>query len=879
MDETLCDLIQANSRFPAASPSGAPVQYSSHSNNLVDTVMAKARHGGYCNFGDGGAAAAGGSSASEPPTDTGFNADLTVTSDLTDDILDTDLILRSIGISDDYAASAEDLGNRLGPYNKTHPCAPPTVSHVGGTNRLGQQTATATNCMSNKSNQLTSSTTSSTDEYVKVDMAQLLSDATTQLPLWSSSSPGSSVGFSSSLPTDLIGMISAKQENRCGRFGRSEPAECYSPMTLGTASSGNLIAPAHMTSSTSAAVINSPTSSAANFRIPASTCNISSSSSLQGSSLSNNMSYSALNKPTHQQFATVKKVFGNTSQSTDIANIGDVTAPSVDTTTTGCSVLSALLLSSNNDSSVQIMAGGLRRSEEGLRHDSGSSSGGVDTERQCNDTEASLPNLLLEDVDMLDELKPDPNSGSPTTSNRQLCGNLVQSHGELLLTQSSPYNYGSVPLKSQLSTSYAMTNPTVEQKVRLELRCEENVVFTVPSALPHVSHTELGLLELKPNVGSTTTSPIALCSTSNSDSSACSTSISDHSPATDIAMSVWGLAESGLNSQQLKQQQPQWTDTSPRVTPRPSPQSTPPPVQFEVNNRHWKRTGRSTPTSKRSRPQTPTSASEGELSDGGYREREPHSWRCVTPVETKPQTRLEDMVDEDKYNKRKRSGSGGDRGQGRKDPIKIMLDQLQSKIPHIGNPDEEKVSHAGLLIEGSEYIESLMRENKSTKENVEALKVKIEELNLEIEASQERLPEHGTTAIHRILSTRGKSIPDMFADHVRQRTQEDWRYWVFTSIMGHFVHSFAQEVSNISPREMHRTTMDWLQERMSLQLLRKDAYRKLAKLCSKTSIMENPAKLPEEARGFVDIPEEQSTKEEIEEDPPAFRRVSTRNLI
>ena len=116
------------------------------------------------------------------------------------------------------------------------------------------------------------------------------------------------------------------------------------------------------------------------------------------------MSYSALNKPSHQQFATVKKVFGNTSQSTDIANIGDVTAPSVDTTTTGCSVLSALLLSSNNDSSVQIMAGGLRRSEEGLRHNSGSSSGGgggVDTERQCTDTEASLPNLLLEDVDML----------------------------------------------------------------------------------------------------------------------------------------------------------------------------------------------------------------------------------------------------------------------------------------------------------------------------------------------------------------------------------------------------------------------------------------------------------------------------------------------
>ena len=187
--------------------------------------------------------------------------------------------------------------------------------------------------------------------------------------------------------------------------------------------------------------------------------------------------------------------------------------------------------------------------------------------------------------------------------------------------------------------------------------------------------------------------------------------------------------------------------------------------------------------------------------------------------------------------------------------MKVMLEELQSFIPHIGNPNEEKVSHAGLLVEGSDYIRSLMRENNATMENVEALKQKIEQLNGEIEAFQEKLPEHGSNSIHRIVSTRGKSIPDMFADHVRQRTQIDWRYWVFTSIMGHFVHSFAQEVSNISPQEMENTSIDWLQERMSLQQLRKDAFRKLAKLCSKTSIMEDPSKLPEEARGFVALAE------------------------
>lgn len=305
---------------------------------------------------------------------------------------------------------------------------------------------------------------------------------------------------------------------------------------------------------------------------------------------------------------------------------------------------------------------------------------------------------------------------------------------------------------------------------------------------------------------------------------------------------------------------------SPRSTSRPSPQSTPPPIPMDIqrDNRTWKnnKSGRATPTGKRSRPQTPTSDCD---SDGGYRDREPLSWNNgrVTPTETKPSVRLEDMVDEDKYNKRKRSTSGGEREGRKKDPMKAMLEELQSYIPHIGNPDEEKVSHAGLLVEGSDYIRSLMRENNATKENVEALKQKIEQLNGEIEAFQEKLPEHGSTSIHRIVSTRGKSIPDMFADHVRQRTQVDWRYWVYTSIMGHFVHSFAQEVSNISPKEMEKTSIDWLQERMSLQQLRKDAFRKLAKLCSKTSIMEDPLKLPDEARGFVALaePEHESEKQ------------------
>jgi len=46
-----------------------------------------------------------------------------------------------------------------------------------------------------------------------------------------------------------------------------------------------------------------------------------------------------------------------------------------------------------------------------------------------------------------------------------------------------------------------------------------------------------------------------------------------------------------------------------------------------------------------------------------------------------------------------------------------------------------------------------------------------------------------------------------------------------------------------------------------------DAYRKLAKLCAKTSIVDNPQKLPEEALGFVTRGERAYTRRETRGPP------------
>ena len=91
---------------------------------------------------------------------------------------------------------------------------------------------------------------------------------------------------------------------------------------------------------------------------------------------------------------------------------------------------------------------------------------------------------------------------------------------------------------------------------------------------------------------------------------------------------------------------------------------------------------------------------------------------------------------------------------------------------------------------------------------------------------QDQLPDHGAsfTLDKKSCIMPKKSLQDQFADHVVEKTHENWKYWVFTSIMGHFVHSFAQEVSATSHHDLQTTSLEWITNSMSLQQLRKGEF-------------------------------------------------------
>ena len=64
-------------------------------------------------------------------------------------------------------------------------------------------------------------------------------------------------------------------------------------------------------------------------------------------------------------------------------------------------------------------------------------------------------------------------------------------------------------------------------------------------------------------------------------------------------------------------------------------------------------------------------------------------------------------------------------------------------------------------------------------------------------------------------------LADRFHDHVVARVKEDWRYWVFVHIMGHFVHSFDDKVVAHNAEALETTAMEYVKSTCTLGQLRK----------------------------------------------------------
>ncbi|XP_068765469.1 carbohydrate-responsive element-binding protein isoform X6 [Struthio camelus] len=185
--------------------------------------------------------------------------------------------------------------------------------------------------------------------------------------------------------------------------------------------------------------------------------------------------------------------------------------------------------------------------------------------------------------------------------------------------------------------------------------------------------------------------------------------------------------------------------------------------------------------------------------------------------------------------------------QKRRFNIKLGFDTLHSLVSTLSTQPSIKVSKATTLQKTAEYICKLQQERAALQDEAQRLREQIEELNGSINLCQEQLPATGVP----ITRQRFDQMRSMFDEYVRSSTLQNWKFWIFSIIIRPLFESFNGMVSTASMESLTQTSLAWLDQHCSLPALRPTVLSSLRQLSISTSILSDPACVPEQATQAV----------------------------
>lgn len=174
--------------------------------------------------------------------------------------------------------------------------------------------------------------------------------------------------------------------------------------------------------------------------------------------------------------------------------------------------------------------------------------------------------------------------------------------------------------------------------------------------------------------------------------------------------------------------------------------------------------------------------------------------------------------------------------QKRRYNIKNGFDMLHSLIPQLQQNPNAKLSKAAMLQKGAEYIKQLRVERSATNEKMDALRREIDALNNSLNNLQTALPASGAP----VSRQRTGRVKELYQQYVRQRTLDNWKFWIFGLIFEPLMNTFNQTVSVASLDEMCRSSQLWVDQHCSLVELRPAVSNKLRQLSTTTDILSDP---------------------------------------
>ncbi|XP_077456978.1 MLX-interacting protein isoform X2 [Stigmatopora argus] len=179
--------------------------------------------------------------------------------------------------------------------------------------------------------------------------------------------------------------------------------------------------------------------------------------------------------------------------------------------------------------------------------------------------------------------------------------------------------------------------------------------------------------------------------------------------------------------------------------------------------------------------------------------------------------------------------------QKRRSNINHSFKTLGSLVPSLNS--QANISIAVTMQKTVEHIEKLKLEREQMQEEISKLQEEITSLKASINECHDQMPATGAQVTQR----RFDHMQHKFTEYVRQRSRQNWKFWIFSIIIKPLFESFNKMVSTATGTELCQTTLEWLERHCSLVALRPLVSSSLCYLSTTTSVLSDPSRLPEEA--------------------------------
>ncbi|XP_077177035.1 MLX-interacting protein-like isoform X2 [Paroedura picta] len=182
--------------------------------------------------------------------------------------------------------------------------------------------------------------------------------------------------------------------------------------------------------------------------------------------------------------------------------------------------------------------------------------------------------------------------------------------------------------------------------------------------------------------------------------------------------------------------------------------------------------------------------------------------------------------------------------------IRSSFNTLASLVLPGSDQTSSKLSKAVLLQKSVVYVRRLQQEHRQAWATVEGLRGEIEELSTAIDEFQRQLPPSGAP----VLPPQSDQPSQLYEEYVRQRTAQDWRFWLFSVIIKPLFESYTRTVITGNIKDFCQSVLSWLEQHCTLPILRPALSGSLLQLSKITSILTQPAQLPQQALQAISCP-------------------------